>query len=91
MTYKEPVISSRAAPIFRFIGSRRSLMMKRGNTKSARSVPAFIQAVARKKAFRSMQEPVVILKSQYFAIGWHTHKKPKAARTLYMTEIAMTT
>jgi len=84
-------MSSRAAAIFRLRGSRRSFMMKSGSTKSAMSVAAFIQAVARKKAFRSMQEPVVILKSQYFAMGWHTHRKPKAAGTLYRTEMAMTT
>ena len=53
--YNEPVMSSKATPIFRLVGSRRSLMMNSGKTKSVRSVAALIQAVARKNALRLIQ------------------------------------
>jgi len=53
--YNEPVMSSKATPILRLVGSRRSLMMNSGKTKSVRSVAALIHAVARKNALRLMQ------------------------------------
>lgn len=83
-------MSINATPSFRRFGSLRSLTIKNGKTNSARSVAALIQAVLKKKASRLMQEPVVMLKSQYFSMGWHTHAKPNAASKLYMTDTTMT-
>lgn len=57
-------------------------MMAMGKIRRARSVAALMQAVARKKAVKLMHFPVVMEKSQYFAMGWHTQAKPKAASKL---------
>lgn len=83
-------MSSNATPSFCRFGSLRFLTIKSGKTKSARSVAALIQAVLKKKASRLMQEPVVMLKSQYFSMGWHTQAKPNAASKLYMMDTTMT-
>lgn len=47
-----------------------------------KSVAALIHALAKNKALRSTQDPLVMLKSQYFSLGWHTQAKPNAARLL---------
>lgn len=57
-SYNDPAIRSRATPIFRPRGKRRSLTMNNGRIKSRTSVAAFITAVAKKKALRLMQCPV---------------------------------
>lgn len=60
--------------------------MKNGKMRSDKSVAALMHAVARKLAFRLMHRPVVMLKSQYFAIGWQTQRKPNAASMLFIIE-----
>lgn len=45
-------------------------MMNKGSNSRSRSVAALIHAVARKNALRLIHDPIVILKSQYFSIGW---------------------
>lgn len=66
-------------------------MMKIGNTRRVRSVAALMQPIAKKYAFILTQDPVVMVKSQYFAMGWQTHAKPKAEIRLYRMETTMTT
>ena len=82
LAYTEPVISKRATPILRLVGRCSFFTMNSGRTNSARSVAAFMQAFARKKAKISIQVPVVMLKSHNFSIGRHTHTKQIAAKRL---------
>ena len=61
-------------------------MIKTGRIRKVRSVAELIQPVTKKNMFPSRHDPVVIEKSQYFAIGLQIHVKVKAASKWYRIE-----